>query len=1068
MIWPSPKEFSDAVRNPAAAFADPDLATTDAVLGADGRPELHAGSFSHVYQLCAEDGSSWAVKCFNRIDDAREARYAAIRDALTGQPFAVGFGYLADGALVAGRRWPVLKMDWVEGASLYRIAKDRADSPAVMDGLFKRWVQLSRELHAAGIAHGDLQHANVLLVPGKWPGAYTLKLIDYDAMYLPALANAPTYEVGHPNYQHPERNERSYSPDLDRFPLLVVATALKALAVRGPDLWRAYGSRDSLLFTAADFRAPAESRLMRKLWKSDDPALRALVGKLTLACGQPLSHTPWLDDLCANGNPALTAEEVRAVDATLRPNTPSMAAFTLDDEPVVAQPVAAFTLDDDPAPPRSAPAASKRAKPLTPVPVVTDEDEEEDDEDPRPRRKGKRRPEPARGFPLIAVAVVAALMMLVGGAVAALLVWRANRPDETAQPDEPVPQPAPQPAPSPAPTPQPVPPTKPEPPEPPFVGPPGFHRVWVKPSGDARGNVRPFFATAGRAAYVGGEKRLDAFDAKTGDPLPAFRGEVPAYTLGLWTLDRDRVAVFGFPHKAPRLWDAKTGDPLPFLARDPLPPAPPGVNDGVVECQLSPDGRYVFAGYQGPFRGGAHAPAPYRVVEVATGNVVTSGDWTFGTVRFADGKLLMAEMNGRVRWVNLKNGETDIEWAFAPGPPRLGGVSNDGSLFVYLGRPSGMPLDCYLMDGKTGQALRRVGPHFSGDRGVLSADGRYLAGVTNEPPTFREFFAVVADARTGEVLVRTPLEGTMNDLQRAGFSSDGKKFLLHHRGKNEVQAFELRGAIPNGSAPLPTPVGPVPARARPGAAAVAPPVPPPQPPNGFPDAPALKPLWKAAVGGAAANQLPQAPLFTKDGATVVLSGGASGSVLTFDAQTGDAGVTFDGHKGPGGVYWVVPVGNDRVVSGGFDGKQTTWDVRTGKPLDAVKFPDLPPLPPGQAGHAGITYAVSPGGRYAVQARREAARPTVPGPLRVLDATTGKTAVSADWNGGRVLFAADESRVLVLDGLGKATWYKLPSGEADGGWACGEGVRAEHRLRPAGRDRPMRRIRPACRDPDFVP
>jgi hypothetical protein len=121
-----------------------------------------------------------------------------------------------------------------------------------MDGLFKRWVQLARELRAAGAAHGDLQHANVLLVPGKWPGSYQLKLVDYDAVYLPALADTPSYETGHPNYRHPERNERSYSPDLDRFPLLVVAAALKALAVRGPDLWRAHGTRDGLLFTTAD------------------------------------------------------------------------------------------------------------------------------------------------------------------------------------------------------------------------------------------------------------------------------------------------------------------------------------------------------------------------------------------------------------------------------------------------------------------------------------------------------------------------------------------------------------------------------------------------------------------------------------------------------------------------------------------------------------------------------------------------------------------------------------------------------------------------------------------------
>jgi hypothetical protein len=78
----------------------------------------------------------------------------------------------------------------------------------------------------------------------------------------------------------------------------------------------------------------------------------------------------------------------------------------------------------------------------------------------------------------------------------------------------------------------------------------------------------------------------------------------------------------------------------------------------------------------------------------------------------------------------------------------------------------------------------------------------------------------------------------------------------------------------------------------------------------------------------------------------------------------------------------------------------------------------------------------------VIARKESLRPVVAGPLRLLDTTTGKEVLKTDWNGGRIHFTADESRVFILDGLGKATWYKLPSGEADGEWAAGAGVRAE--------------------------
>ena len=51
MLWPSPKDFNDAIRNPSAAFTDPDLAGSDPVVGANGRPTPHTGKSSSVYQL---------------------------------------------------------------------------------------------------------------------------------------------------------------------------------------------------------------------------------------------------------------------------------------------------------------------------------------------------------------------------------------------------------------------------------------------------------------------------------------------------------------------------------------------------------------------------------------------------------------------------------------------------------------------------------------------------------------------------------------------------------------------------------------------------------------------------------------------------------------------------------------------------------------------------------------------------------------------------------------------------------------------------------------------------------
>src|ERR1019366_553621 len=80
----------------------------------------------------------------------------------------------------------------------------------------------------------DLQHGNILLVPGAGANSLALKLIDYDGMWTPALAKVKSGEVGHANYQHPQRvREGTYSAEVDRFPLLLIATALRALTVKG-------------------------------------------------------------------------------------------------------------------------------------------------------------------------------------------------------------------------------------------------------------------------------------------------------------------------------------------------------------------------------------------------------------------------------------------------------------------------------------------------------------------------------------------------------------------------------------------------------------------------------------------------------------------------------------------------------------------------------------------------------------------------------------------------------------------------------------------------------------------
>src|SRR5262249_39712107 len=156
-----------------------------------------------------------------------------------------------------------LKMHWVEGYLLNDFVRKNVERPRILEALSDIWVRMAQRLREARIAHADLQHGNVILVPGSKAGSLAVKLIDYDGMFVPALAQRPSGEVGHPNFQHPERLKKgTYNAEVDRLPFLTVACALRGLVVGGPALWKKYDNGDNLLFRAQDLANPGQSPLL--------------------------------------------------------------------------------------------------------------------------------------------------------------------------------------------------------------------------------------------------------------------------------------------------------------------------------------------------------------------------------------------------------------------------------------------------------------------------------------------------------------------------------------------------------------------------------------------------------------------------------------------------------------------------------------------------------------------------------------------------------------------------------------------------------------------------------------
>jgi hypothetical protein len=296
MSWPLSQDYNEAIQSPESTFSDPELKTGQVVCNALGIPMPCSGNFADVYEVRCPNGSRWAVKCFTRQVKGLRERYQEISRTLQAAkfPFTVEFTYQQEGMRIRGRWFPILKMQWVEGLTFNEFVRLNLDKPATLDALLLVWARLAQWLRSAGIAHGDLQHGNVLLVSNSATNTLLVKLIDYDGMYVPALAGKPSGEVGHPAYQHPLRlRQRSYGAQVDRFPLLLIATVLRCLRVGGRALWERYDNGDNLLFRETDLKDPNHSLLFRELFGLSE--VRALVGVLRRSLAAPLDHVPLLE-----------------------------------------------------------------------------------------------------------------------------------------------------------------------------------------------------------------------------------------------------------------------------------------------------------------------------------------------------------------------------------------------------------------------------------------------------------------------------------------------------------------------------------------------------------------------------------------------------------------------------------------------------------------------------------------------------------------------------------------------------------------------------------------------------
>lgn len=226
--------------------------------------QYYSGGFTVVFPVTV-GSEKWAFRCWHTPLKDSKKRYTLMSKSLQESllPFFCSFSYSENGIIVNGESYPTTKMRWVDGMDLKKYICYHYQESNLIKKLAKDFLEMTIDLHTHKIAHGDLQHGNILISDtGK------IFLVDYDSMYVPTMGNSyPDIITGLVDYQHPARKNNRYSSHkLDYFSELIIYTSLLAISEK-PELVSKYNVADSeaLLFTSSDFDNFNNSQIYQEL-----------------------------------------------------------------------------------------------------------------------------------------------------------------------------------------------------------------------------------------------------------------------------------------------------------------------------------------------------------------------------------------------------------------------------------------------------------------------------------------------------------------------------------------------------------------------------------------------------------------------------------------------------------------------------------------------------------------------------------------------------------------------------------------------------------------------------------
>lgn len=233
------------------------------VLDKRGRPIHYTGGFAVAFPFMV-NGEKWAFRCWSADIGNVENRLRTLSKELSNQnlPYFCDFTYEAEGIIINGETFPTTRMRWIDGQTIKDYLCNNKDDSNKIKQLADSFQTMCNELHKRKIAHGDLQHGNILVDERG-----NLFLIDYDSVYSPALKGVDDIISGLADYQHPKRKEnKKASEKLDYFSELVIYLSILAIA-EDSSLVGKYKVEDAdrLLFAKEDYEDIKNSRIYKDI-----------------------------------------------------------------------------------------------------------------------------------------------------------------------------------------------------------------------------------------------------------------------------------------------------------------------------------------------------------------------------------------------------------------------------------------------------------------------------------------------------------------------------------------------------------------------------------------------------------------------------------------------------------------------------------------------------------------------------------------------------------------------------------------------------------------------------------